>query len=68
MDIEGNTGTKQDPCHPRQGCLDDEASYRLDVRPGQILSRMPGQPGLLVSIQDASRRGLPGRTLHQRDA
>ena len=50
LDVEGNMGTKQDPCHLGQGCPDDEASYGLDVCPGRILFRMPGQPGLLVSI------------------
>ena len=64
LDVEGNMGTKQDPCHLGQGRLDDKASYGLDVRPGRILIRMPGQPGLLVSIQDASQRGLPGCNLH----
>ena len=47
-------GTKQDPCHLGQGCPDDEASYGLDVHPWLILFRMPGWPGLLVSIQGAS--------------
>ena len=34
LDVEGNTGTKQDPCHLGQGHPDDEASYRLDAHPG----------------------------------
>ena len=68
LDIDGNTGTKQDPCHLRQGCLDDKASYGLDIRSGRILSSTLGWPGLLVSIQGTSCRGLPGCNLHQRDA
>ena len=68
LDVEGNTGTKQDPCHLGQGYLDDKASYALDVCQGQILFRMPRWPGLLVSIQGTSSWGLPGCNLHRRDA
>ena len=68
LGVEGNRGTKQDPCHLGQGCLNDKASYGLDVHPGQILFKMPGWSGLLVSVQGASQQGLPGCNLHRRDA